>query len=48
MGFWFAAENLYGIPEREDTLLLQETDIEGYSPYDMFAADVPGHPANNP
>jgi hypothetical protein len=38
------ADKLFGIPEREDTLLLENT---GTSPYEIFASDVFRHPANN-
>lgn len=40
MGFWFAAENLYGLPEREDTLPLKDTNG---TPYHLFATDEPMH-----
>ena len=46
MGFYFLADKLYGLPEREDTLQLKNTAVD--SPYELWAADVPGHPAHNP
>jgi mannosyl-oligosaccharide alpha-1,3-glucosidase len=45
MGFWFAAYNLYGLPEREDTLPLKDTKGK---PYHLFATDEPMHVPFNP
>ena len=37
MGFWMPTKDLFGIPEREDTLLLKKT--VGTDPYEIFATD---------
>lgn len=45
LGFTFpATQKLFGLPEREDSLLLKNT---GSAPYELFASDVFAHPPNN-
>lgn len=45
LGFNLMADNLFGIPEREDTLRLENTGT--VYPYEIFASDVFAHPTNN-
>lgn len=45
MGFFFNSTRLFGLPEREDTLMLKNTQD---TPYELFATDQPMHPPNNP
>jgi len=40
MGFYFPSTRLFGLPEREDTLQLQNTLGQ---PYELFATDQPMH-----
>jgi hypothetical protein len=44
MGFYFPSERLFGVPEREDTLMLKNT---GENPYELFATDQPFHMPSN-
>ena len=45
MGFYFPSVRLFGLPEREDTLMLKNS---GDKPYELFATDQPNHPPENP
>ena len=40
MGFYFPTGRLFGLGEREDTLMLKNT---GDKPYELFATDEPNH-----
>jgi len=44
MGFYFAATRLFGLPEREDTFMLKNTQDK---PYELFATDQPSHMPEN-
>jgi len=44
MGFYFAATRLFGLPEREDTFMLKNTQDK---PYELFATDQPNHDPEN-
>jgi len=44
MGFYFPSQRLFGLPEREDTLMLKNT---GSNPYELFATDQPMHMPEN-
>lgn len=44
MGFYFPTSTIFGIPEREDTLMLKNT-LE--KPYELFATDQPNHLPGN-
>ena len=44
--FWQPASRLFGLPEREDTLMLKMTQPNG-QPYQLFATDQPQHMPNN-
>jgi len=44
MGFFYPSKILFGVPEREDTLVLKNT--EG-NDYELFATDEPFHNPNN-
>lgn len=46
MGFYFGGSYLYGLPEREDTLYLKNTNSS--SPYELFSLGVETHPTENP
>jgi hypothetical protein len=43
MSFKFNSKRISGVPEREDTLLLHNTN----SPYELYASDTPFHEPNN-
>ena len=45
LDFYFPTKHLFGLPEREDTLLLKQT-WPGGQPYQLFATDVFGHDTN--
>jgi hypothetical protein len=40
MGFFYPSKTLFGVPEREDTLVLKNT---GNDDYELFATDEPFH-----
>ena len=44
LGFYLPNSILFGLPEREDTLMLKNT---GTDPYQLFASDVFAHTPNN-
>ena len=43
LGFWVPTNNLFGLGEREDTLVLKRTTESG-QPYELFATDAPHMP----
>jgi alpha-glucosidase (family GH31 glycosyl hydrolase) len=44
LGFYFPATRLFGLPEREDTFMLKNTES---NPYELFATDQFAHEPNN-
>ena len=45
LGFYYPSTRLFGVGEREDTLLLENT---GSDPLELFATDSPDHMPNDP
>lgn len=41
MGFWYPTTTLFGVPERETELMLQDTTDS--KPFHLFATDQPFH-----
>ena len=46
LGFFFPSRKLFGIPERESSLILKET--KNMAPYRLWATDEPMHMPGNP
>jgi len=42
LGIWVPTETLFGLGEREDTLVLKRTALD--NPYELFATDAPHYP----